>query len=927
MKPTRRAPQTPGKKIPSRNNSKEKMVIKDPVEVFCRIRPVSVTDDGYIKVIDERTVQLATPDSSIGNKGTYKEIQYTFSRVFAEESEQKEVFDRVSLPLVENFLKGQNNLLFTYGVTGSGKTFTMTGTPKDPGILPRCLDVIFNSISGCQARKFTFIPDGMNGFDVQSDDAAREQEIKAGVADRTNRTRMDFPKTPRKRMAQWETASRMTENTRVSISDEDFVYSVFVTYVEIYNNSVYDLLDERADGLTKLKIVREGANRIMYVNGVQEVEVSSANEAFEVFCRGMKRKTIAQTNLNAESSRSHAIFSIRLVKAPYDSNGEEVLQNKESISVSQLSLVDLAGSERANRSQAKGQNLCEAGNINNSLLTLRKCFEMLRENQMNAGNGAPKMVPFRDSRLTYLFKSFFDGEGKVRMIVCVNPNPDDYEETLHVMKFAEMSQEVQVKRCLPTPRRPDVNFTPGRRRANQIFKEAAKRIEESGATQGESIPFDLNLVYSLGIPIDNTPLTDPNNEELIRSVMMVLESRVAKRRCLQQQFKSQIDQVRSSVVALEKDNISLKQENSSLRATIDQERSGRSLLEQKLVQSESQLVSIRLNLQGEREEKARLISRLEDLEMKLNQRKADTERTKLRMQEKLVNEKDKLERDMKTRFLAEQSNLKLENDLKEEKLRRVRHIVDNLDKNTPCRPTGRMTRLAAAKSEAELSSTSSNARSAATPNPKRGPAVSNQRHRRSRSAGGNERWLDHRPQTQSSKFLELQTIFQPNMPKRKSVSKLTDPKDVTDPATSKYCLTTQEQDSDGGLETKLYKGDVHPTVGGGAQVVLTDVEVLKQTSPTNPNVSPSRKRSANGNGKENGRLLPDELLSIVDPISCKCKDNTKLPRPSVTCLWLFDPLSEVESIFSRGDSQINDGHSAACYVISFNGQLIFCVLG
>jgi kinesin family member 23 len=90
----------------------------------------------------------------------------------------------------------------------------------------------------------------------------------------------------------------------------------------------------------------------------------------------------------------------------------------------------LAGSERTNRSKTQGQRLREAGNINNSLLTLRMCFEILRENQMNAGNGAPKMVPFRDSRLTHLFKNFFDGDGKVRMIVCVNPNPNDYEETL-----------------------------------------------------------------------------------------------------------------------------------------------------------------------------------------------------------------------------------------------------------------------------------------------------------------------------------------------------------------------------------------------------------------------------------------------------------------------------------------------------------------
>ncbi|XP_059485129.1 kinesin-like protein KIF23 isoform X2 [Neocloeon triangulifer] len=870
MKPSR-VIRTPGKKTPSRNNSREKLVIKDPVEVYCRIRPVSVIDDGYIKVIDERTIQLATPDSSIGNRGTYKEIQYKFSRVFDPEAQQKDVFEKVALPLVDNFLKGLNGLLFTYGVTGSGKTFTMTGTPQDSGILPRALDVIFNSISGCQARKFTFKPDRMNGFDIQADvDAAKERqhEIIASV-EVPIRTRLEYPKTPRKRLAQWETATRIAENTRLSISDEDFVYSVFVTYVEIYNNCVYDLLDEPADDMARLRhpqprLVREDGSRTMYVHGVHEVEVTSANEAFEVFCRGMKRKTTAHTVLNAESSRSHAIFSIRLVKAPYDSNGEEILQNKEAITISQLSLVDLAGSERTNRSKTQGQRLKEAGNINNSLLTLRMCFEILRENQMNAGNGAPKMVPFRDSRLTHLFKSFFDGEGKVRMVVCVNPNPNDYEETLHVMKFAEMSQEVQVTRIAPTPKRPDINYTPGRRRANQIFKEAAKRLEETGASQGEPIPFDLGIVYSLGLPIPTTQLTDPNNEEIIRSVMMVLESRLAKRRCLQQQYKSQMDQVRSGLVSLERENISLKQENASLRASLEQERAGRSILEQKLVESEGQLVAARLNSEGEREEIRKLNHQNEDLMLKLNQKKMDSERTKQRMQDKMLNEKERVAREMRSRFLAEQSNLKMDNKEKEEKLRQVRQIVDGLDKNAPNRPTGRVTRLAAAKSDADLSTSSvaassANARNAFTPNPKRGPAVSNPRHRRSRSACGNERWLDHKPQTASSKFLELQTIFQPNMPRRKSVTKLTDPKDVTDPSTSKYCLTTQEQDSEGELETKLYKGDVLPTVGGGAQVVLTDVEVLKQASPTSPRLSPTRKRSANGNCKENGKLQPEEV--------------------------------------------------------------------
>lgn len=122
----------------------------------------------------------------------------------------------------------------------------------------------------------------------------------------------------------------------------------------------------------------------------------------------------------------HPIF-----QAPLDSEGEQVVQDKRTVCVSQLSLVDLAGSERTNRTKNTGQRLREAGNINNSLMTLRSCLEILRENQMQ---GTSKMVPYRDSKLTHLFKNYFDGEGQVRMVVCVNPRADDYDETI-VSKF------------------------------------------------------------------------------------------------------------------------------------------------------------------------------------------------------------------------------------------------------------------------------------------------------------------------------------------------------------------------------------------------------------------------------------------------------------------------------------------------------------
>lgn len=175
------------------------------------------------------------------------------------------------------------------------------------------------------------------------------------------------------------------------------------------------------------KIIREDSVRNMYVHGVTEIEVKSFEEAIEVFQTGQKRKRMGHTILNAESSRSHSVFTIRLVQAPTDMNGENVLQGRNMINVSQLSLVDLAGSERTNRTKNSGQRLREAGNINNSLMTLRSCLEYLRENQLT---GVKRKVPYRDSKITHLFKKYFEGEGQVNMIVCVNPRAEDCDETV-----------------------------------------------------------------------------------------------------------------------------------------------------------------------------------------------------------------------------------------------------------------------------------------------------------------------------------------------------------------------------------------------------------------------------------------------------------------------------------------------------------------
>lgn len=172
--------------------------------------------------------------------------------------------------------------------------------------------------------------------------------------------------------------------------------------------------------------------------------MKTAKEAYDVFLRGKRRRKVAHTVLNAESSRSHSIFIIRVVSAPIDPcNGEVTVDRAgDGLIVSQLALVDLAGSERTQRTgNAAGDRLREAGNINNTLMTLRKCIETLRTNQKMSPSGeGGSLVPYRDSKLTHLFKSYFEGCGLVRVLVCVSTKSEEYDETLNVLKFAEDAQ-------------------------------------------------------------------------------------------------------------------------------------------------------------------------------------------------------------------------------------------------------------------------------------------------------------------------------------------------------------------------------------------------------------------------------------------------------------------------------------------------------
>ncbi|KAM9068954.1 kinesin-like protein KIF23 isoform 6-T6 [Sarcophilus harrisii] len=784
--------------------------LKDPVGVYCRVRPLSFPDqECCIEVISDTTVQLHTPEGyRINRNGDYKETQYSFKQVFGTLTTQKELFDVVANPLVDDLIHGKNGLLFTYGVTGSGKTHTMTGSPGDGGLLPRCLDMIFNSIGSFQAKRYVFKSNDRNSMDIQC-------EVDA-LLERQKREALPAPKTPSsKKQIDPEFADMINvqEFCKAEEIDEDSVYGVFVSYIEIYNNYIYDLLEEVPFDPIKpkppqSKMLREDKNHNMYVAGCTEVEVKSTEEAFEVFWRGQKKRRIANTQLNRESSRSHSVFIIKLAQAPLDADGDNVLQEKEQITLSQLSLVDLAGSERTNRTKAEGNRLREAGNINQSLMTLRTCMEVLRENQTYGTN---KMVPYRDSKLTHLFKNYFDGEGKVRMIVCVNPKAEDYEESLQVMRFAEVTQEVEVARPVD---KAICGLTPGRRYRNQAFREElTRRLELRGGPIGNEQSVTEILLQSFP-PLPSCEILDVNDEQTLPRLIEVLEKRHHVRQMMTEEFNKQVIAFRAMLQDF--DNAVLNKENyiqgklnekekviSGQKAEIDR-------LEKKTKTLEYKIEILEKTTTIYEEDKRNLQQELENQSQKLQRQFSDKRRLEARLQGMVTETTMKWEKECERRVAAKQLEMQNKLWVKDEKLKQLKAIVTEPKNDKPERPSRERDREKVFQRSV-------------SPSPIPNVPPIRLRHRRSRSAG--DRWVDHKP---ASNVL-TETVMQPHVPHAITVA-VANEKALA--KCEKYMLTHQELASDGEIETKLIKGDVFKTRGGGQSVQFTDIETLKQESPT-----------------------------------------------------------------------------------------------
>ncbi|NXG23346.1 KI20B protein, partial [Grallaria varia] len=440
---------------------------KGHIQVCLRIRPFTSLErengsQDCFSFEDSTNIILKPPHhylNRLSEKTAGQMIQkFTFSHVFGPETTQEEFFEGTMKEPVQDFLNGYNRLVFTYGVTNAGKTYTFQGTDDDVGILPRALDLLFKSIQGKLYTAMDLKPYRCRDYIKLTENQVKEETaIKNSLLRLIKELRVFL-----KGLLQYQfslinffneilfTRSMLTCNilylTDVEGISEDveestttarnyIKFSVWVSFFEIYNECFYDLLIPiSTDKKRKTLRLAQDIKGCSFVKGLQWVQISDSKEAFKLLKLGLKHQSIASTKLNNASSRSHSIFTVKLLKI-------EDLGAPRVTRVNELSFCDLAGSERYAKTRNEGDRLKESGNINTSLLTLGKCINALKNCQQSK---LQQHIPFRESKLTHFLQGFFSGKGKVYMIVNISQCASAYDETLNVLKFSAIAQKVLV---------------------------------------------------------------------------------------------------------------------------------------------------------------------------------------------------------------------------------------------------------------------------------------------------------------------------------------------------------------------------------------------------------------------------------------------------------------------------------------------------
>ncbi|XP_043097340.1 kinesin-like protein KIF1A isoform X11 [Puntigrus tetrazona] len=255
-------------------------------------------------------------------------------------------------------------------------------------------------------------------------------------------------------------------------TDNNMSYSVEVSYMEIYCERVRDLLNPKNKGNLR---VREHPLLGPYVEDLSKLAVTSYNDIQDLMDSGNKARTVAATNMNETSSRSHAVFNIIFTQKRFDSETDNTSEK-----VSKISLVDLAGSERADSTGAKGTRLKEGANINKSLTTLGKVISALAEVDSGSNKNKKKkkvesFIPYRDSVLTWLLRENLGGNSRTAMVAALSPADINYDETLSTLRYADRAKQI---RCNAV-----INEDPNNRLVREL-KEEVSRLKDLLYAQG-----------------------------------------------------------------------------------------------------------------------------------------------------------------------------------------------------------------------------------------------------------------------------------------------------------------------------------------------------------------------------------------------------------------------------------------------------------
>ncbi|XP_048362653.1 kinesin-like protein KIF1A isoform X5 [Sphaerodactylus townsendi] len=270
--------------------------------------------------------------------------------------------------------------------------------------------------------------------------------------------------------------SRINDTTNDNMS-----YSVEVSYMEIYCERVRDLLNPKNKGNLR---VREHPLLGPYVEDLSKLAVTSYNDIQDLMDSGNKARTVAATNMNETSSRSHAVFNIIFTQKRHDAETDITTEK-----VSKISLVDLAGSERADSTGAKGTRLKEGANINKSLTTLGKVISALAEMDSGPNKNKKKkkadFIPYRDSVLTWLLRENLGGNSRTAMVAALSPADINYDETLSTLRYADRAKQI---RCNAV-----INEDPNNKLIRELKDEVA-RLRDLLYAQGLGDIIDTNHV-------------------------------------------------------------------------------------------------------------------------------------------------------------------------------------------------------------------------------------------------------------------------------------------------------------------------------------------------------------------------------------------------------------------------------------------------